>query len=197
MDNEKLLTQLKEIIKKLGGLENALKALESSKCDRKEENGIINLSTISNGATGKEWVMKFLKLYNLGTEAESMLLSQSFSTTNNIENKIVIIKDSYFKDGTDLIKKVYDEAKNRNWSKPSAETACNLRKILSDEDIRDMNLTRILVMHEPINDYMNDPSLFCLDSDGRGKWLSALSEKTKRIREKKTGFAFSVSSIQT
>ncbi len=176
--------QLNAIVKKLGGREGARRFLRGdllvSEPPREwhEENGIIRFKVTSDGTTGEGWVARLEnKGFRVNDYAKQVLRSPDFKPSSGIATEIVVLKGSLFKDDDRITKNIRAEADKRKLAKPNAEVACLIREKFTDKEIEAMGLMWIVVMHEPIKDYDDYPSLLDMDrcdcrlsrcSDGSG-----------------------------
>lgn len=102
-----------------------------------------------------------------------------------------------FEDNDRITKKIRTEAANRKLEAPNAEIACLIREQFTDEEIKAMDLTWIVAMHEPIKDSDGDPYLLDADRDDDGRWLSTCYDGPGSRWDRESGFAFAVSQVGT
>ena len=195
--------QLNAIVKKIGGHDAALKFLRGeltvSEPTRswREQDGVIYLSVTSDGTTGPEWIAHLEKKgFLVGDYAKSVLCSKDFKPTSGITTEIAILKGMLFEDSNRVTKKIRVEAESRKLTKPNAEVACLIRENFSYEEIEAMGLWRIVVMHEPINDYRGDPKLLSANRNGNGAWLNTDYDNPDSKWHRGNGFAFGVSQVE-
>lgn len=129
------------------------KSAHTSAGSWREQDGVIYMQVTSDGTTGPQWIKRLLdKGYRLSQYAKDKLESPGFKPTCSVTYEIAVLKGTLFEDGDRTVKKIGADASKRNWQKPGAEVACLIREKFSDEEIRQMGLVRIIVMHEPIKD---------------------------------------------
>lgn len=160
----------------------------------REVDGVIYFSVISDGTTGKEWIVRLEKKgIRVSDYAKSLLLSKDFQSTNGILTEIAVLKGMLFSDSDRITKNIRDEAEHRNFKKPNIEVACLIREKFTDKQLEDMGLYWIVVMHEPIKDSNGDVSLLNLYWVGDDQWLGAISDEPGNKFSHGIGFAFAVS----
>ncbi len=79
--------------------------------------------------------------------------------------KIAIIPGNFFSDKERIMANVRKEIDCRGWlhgDKISPEIACLLRKDVSDQEIDDLGLDWLVIMHEPIKDSDGDLGLLSM-----------------------------------
>ena len=194
--------QMEAVINKLGGLEGMEKFLQGklivSEYARawREQDGVIYFNVTSDGTTGPEWISRLEKKgFRVGDYAKSILNSHNFKPTSGIITEVAVLKGMLFSDSDRITKKIRKEANNRDFSTPNAELACLIREKFSDEEIEDMGLVRVVVMHEPIKDSDGGPSLLSAYRSGRGRWLRAYYDYPGSRWDRSSGFAFAVSQV--
>jgi hypothetical protein len=113
-----------------------------------------------------------------------------------VTTKIEILKNVPFRGGCRTTEKIRAEGILRNLREPNAEVACLIREMLTDDGIKAMGFWWIVVMHQPMGELGNSPSLLCVDRGGDGHWLRACYGKPHNRWPNGGGFAFT-SSFQT
>lgn len=185
------ISQLNEIVDKLGGDEEALRFL-----DRKwyRIKGIIYLSLVSDGTTGKQWVEYFESngIY-VGEDVKEMLLSKSFTSTNGVTYEIAILTRRLLIDLNNF-KEIYDYAKESQLSMLNAEAACLLRKNLFDNDLDDMEITYITTVDmDSRYTFQVGHSFSCEDEPDQNPWLDGSVNNFERgLTDNYEGFACAV-----
>ena len=189
--------QLNAIVKKLGGHDMALRFLRDELSvseltpSWREADGVIYFSVTSYGTTGEDWI-KRLKGNGFDVEyyAEHVLCSPDFKPTNGVTTEVAVLRGLLFEDNDRITLKIRAEADKRELSKPNAELACLIREKFTDREIEAMGPWRVIVMHEPINDAGDGPSLLDANRSGCGRGLSILRASYRWHRD--VGFAFAV-----
>lgn len=75
----------------------------------------------------------------------------------------------------------------------NAEIAFLIREKFTDEDMREMGLESITVMHEPIKDWSDTPLLLNSSRKDNGNWFYASLSRSDIKWDEQDGFAFMVS----
>lgn len=163
-----------------------------------EENGIIRFSVTSDGTTGEAWAARLeAKGLWLDGGAKLLLGSSHFQPTKGITTRIAVLKGLLFGDDERANRHVCEYAEKSRFVTPRLEVACLIRDKFSDEEMKSMGLSRIVVMHDPFRDH--DQLFVRLMVDrvrtffgyGAGHWL--LAERGGYSRDEwppETGFAF-------
>lgn len=163
----------------------------------REENGIIYFSVISSGITGPEWIKIFEKEnFNVGKYAKKILFSPNFKSTDGIKFEIAVLKGKIFGNNNCKTYKIQEEAElHRHLIIPKLEIACLIRKTFSDNELKEMGLDRIIIMHEYEKGYNDEPALLIVSWYGNSRWLDADHNCRKgNEQESSYGFAYVVSS---
>jgi len=156
-----------------------------------EENGVIYLAVTSDGTTGSDWIKRLEKKgFRVSDWGKDVLCSPDFKPTNGVTYQIAVLKGMLFTDSDRIIKKIRAEAERRKMEKPTAEVACLIREMFSDEELETMGLYWIVVFHEPIKDSVGDPSLLDARRGRGGRWLSAYGDRPGGRWDSFSGFAF-------
>ena len=195
--------QLNAIVKKLGGHDCAIKFLQGklsvSEPTRnwREQDGVIYLSVTSDGTTGSEWIKRLKKKgFRLSDCAKSVLRSPDFKPTSGVKTDVAVLTGTLFADNDRITWKICAEAEERTLSKPNAELACLIREQITNEEIEQMGLLSIIVMHEPINDSAGVPGLLDANRGSGGRLLDAYDGMPGSRWSRAAGFAFVVSARQ-
>ena len=115
----------------------------------KDDEGFIRFSVTSDNTTGPSWV----KELDTTERAANFLVSTKFERTDGITSEVVVIPYDLFPENAALYTSmIRSAAESRKFLKPRPEIACLIRRFLSNQDILDMELFSIVVMHEPIDD---------------------------------------------
>ena len=184
------------IIDKLGGE----KAADAFLCDQgavsapthawREQDGVIRFSVTSDGTTGEGWITRFESKGSKLTEwVKDVLRSEAFQPTNGITTNIAVLKDELFTDNDRITSMIRSEAHRRKLTKPNPEVACLIREKFTDEEIEEMGLIWIIVMHKPIKD-SGRPSLLGPSGCRYARRLNAYYGKPDNKCSRGSGFAF-------
>lgn len=159
-----------------------------------EKQGIVYFAVTSDGTTGEEWIKR---LENKGVKVrdyvKNLLLSKDFNPTSDFNYEIAILKGELFGENERMTKNIREEAEKRRLSVPNAEVACLIREKFSDEEIEDMGLFWIIVMHEPIEDSSGYPVRLGISRSVGASWLGAFGESSDDGWSHDNGLAFVVS----
>ena len=191
--------QLNAIVKKLGGYDGAMKFLRDELsvseriCYFTEEDGVITFTLpATDGTTGKEWIARLEKKGNrIGNYARQLLLSSDFKPTTGKAYTMKVLKGEIFSDNNRTTKNIREEAKKRKFQTPNPEMACLIRENFTDEELKEMGLVWVVVMHEPIKDADGDLELLSVHRDLGGQWLGANCGGPDYGWYREGGFAFS------
>ncbi|MDP2652397.1 MAG: hypothetical protein Q8O94_04635 [bacterium] len=158
----------------------------SRKLHLREENGIIRFSVTSDGTSGVEWPARLEERgVHIGSHAMCILCSSEFRPTKGVTTEVALLK------GMLIVEEEVD-------AKPSAEVACLIGDILTVEDMKNMGLKQIVVMHEPITGADDAPRFLCLsECPGGGLWLGADCDDPYGGCRYDHGFVFASSQVKS
>ena len=151
----------------------------------------------ANNPLGEAWIKRLQgNDFHVGYHAKILLRSLDFKPTNGVTTEVAILPEFLFWDEPCVQKKVYAEAKKRKLSKkPNADLACLICEKFTNEDIQEMGLLCIYVMHEPITGDGGFPTLLTPSTRGGGCNLESDVCKPRSAYPPQTGFAFEVSQV--
>ncbi|MEK7663973.1 MAG: hypothetical protein AAB340_00785 [Patescibacteria group bacterium] len=155
-----------------------------------ENNGVISFSVTSDSTTGPEWIKWFDEnVYPLDYNARILLKSESFKPTKGVQYPVRVLKGELYEDNKRITKEIRADAKQRKLPTPPLELACLIRRMFTNEQIREMGLYWIIIMHEPVE---LSGHLHLLGVGGRGedRWLSTYCVKPGSEWIQDYGFAF-------
>ncbi len=163
-------------------------------CSWYEQDEIIYFTVTSDGTPGTGWI-RWLMDNNLRITdyAMQMLLSPDFKPTKGIVTKVGVMRGELFSEYERYTESIRAEADKRKLTKPNPEIACLIMKQLTEKQIKDMDLTWIAVMHEPIIDSKGDLRLLIVELIDVGLRLRSSGGKPEGVWSCQTGFAFVVS----
>jgi len=157
----------------------------------REVDGVIHFIVTSDGTTGEQWITRLEKAgKKISKEAKYILRSPDFKPTSGVTTEIVVLKGMLFSDDNRITANIRAEADKRGLTVLNAEAACLIREMFMDQDLADMGLYWIVVMHEPINDSDGNPYLlyaFRYDDDS---WLNTYYVNPGSRWFRGNGFAF-------
>jgi hypothetical protein len=155
-----------------------------------ELNDVITFSLTSQGWTGEEWIEYFnTKNIQTGVCTKALLLSESFKSIKGKTYQIGIIKGDCISYKHRFTSRVLQEARERKFGKLNLEVGCLMRYFFTDEEIKSMGISSVVVMHKPVVHFRN-PTLLCVTSYDNIPCLKSYYGATNRYWKPKTGFAF-------
>lgn len=156
------------------------------------ENPSAIFTVTSDGRTGEDFIRDLKQAdYRVGDWAADVMRRQpAFVTTAGVTYRLGVIKGEEFSDSERTTKNIRAEAARRGWFTPPAEVAPLLRESVSDEDIEHMELTWLVVMHEPIIDSGGDANLLNLYRLDDGRWLNTVYVQPVDRWNREDGFVF-------
>lgn len=146
----------------------------------------------SAGVTGKKWTARLENTRSgVGDSAKQILLSKSFvPTTGTVYHPVLIRGDEFAIDADRTNKNVREEALCRCYQTPPAELAPMLRETLSNEEIREIGLDSLVVMHEPITDSNGEPRVLGIGRFAYQEWIFGYYGHPGHQWDRQTGFVF-------
>jgi hypothetical protein len=163
----------------------------------RKQDGVIYFSVTSDGTPGPKWIERLEgNGFHVEKYAKQVLCSPDFKPTNGITIEVAVLMGMLFANNDRTKKKILAEADKRKLTKPNAEVACLIRELFTDEEIEQMGLWWIVVMHEPIKDSDDDPILLSARRDCGGRRLRACVDFSDGGWDRGNGFAFVVSEKQ-
>jgi hypothetical protein len=161
-----------------------------------EKDGVITFTLpLTDGTTGPDWIIRTEKKGNRIGDARQLLLSADFQPTTGVVYKVTVLKGKLFSDEERVTSKIRSEAKKRKLQTPNAEVACLIRENFSDEELEQMGLWYIAVMHESIKDSDGKPRLLDVSRSDGGRWLSSYYGSPDVRWSHAVGFAFVVQQV--
>ena len=169
----------------------------------REENGVIYFSVTSDGTTGCEWIKLFG--FHLDKRVRQILLSPDFKPTTGVTTQVAVLKGRLFGSSERVTGKIRTAAYAGTFTRgqklfdPNAELAYLIRRKFMGNEIEEMGLRRIVVMHEPVSFSdcdSDDSNLLCASLDDDDDWVRACSVLGPGDQWRHdSGFAFAISSI--
>lgn len=198
------MDQMNALVKQIGGIKtvegilNGTLEFQVIKPEKRwiEKDGIIYLTLApSDGTTGTEWINRLKDNgHKVPGYEEYLLKSDDFKPTTGVTYNLAIIKGEKFEDSIRTAENVRAFASKKSFARPDAEVACLIREQISNEELEEMGLMWIVVMHEPINDSDGVPLLLSPNRRG-GSWLSACWDSSDSQWRRGLGFAFVASQV--
>lgn len=105
------------------------------------------------------------------------------------QDGIVVVGSKIFHDDM-TARNVYAVAERKRWQRPFLELAYCVRQAFSNQEIRDMGLDTLVVMHDPILDGEGVPTVLGISIRGAGVWLDAFPADDGHVYLPSTGFVF-------
>lgn len=116
-----------------------------------DDEGNIHFTVTSNGMTCEQWEhhLKSRRLL-LDDSGPNLLRHVGGVSTNGVVYRIVVRPGSKIADRERTIPKVFAHAANKGWKIPHWEVACLISDTFSNEQVEQMGLFWITIMHKPI-----------------------------------------------
>lgn len=146
-------------------------------------------SVLTDGTSGNDWIKRLENRNVILTESAKTIIKQkTFKPTKDIRFTLEILKGGQFENGFKLsdIKKF---AKNQLLLVPSIEIALLMREQILYNDMKEMGLDRIIIMHRS-----HKGRLLSLELDGYASMITTV--KTEGRWQKNDGFAFIINNIE-
>ena len=144
----------------------------------------------TDGTTGREWIERSKRDGTVSPLAISTLWSKFFHPTTGGMSNIDIIRGAFFVDDNRKTSIIRAEGKRRGYLEPGPEDGCLLREVLTDADVLEMGLLRIVTMHEPLADGDGVLRLLTACGDEKMRQLCAHRGDPTYWWEEFFGFAF-------
>lgn len=128
----------------------------------------------------------------VGDIAKQLLRNKKFVATDGVTYKLALIMGDEFEDDDRITSNIRAEAAKRGYVDPSMELAPYVREMFSDEDLEQIGLWALIIMHEAVTDSRGYLDLLGLRRDGGGRVLSAFSGYPGRRWVRGRGFLFLV-----
>lgn len=222
--HEGFTTELGEAIRKNGGVDRAISALQKeflsegapvgTKVDcaksvvsepamRWREDVIDGVpvirltTTLDKPTSGDKWISRTKKKFNqIGVYAERRVLrSKDFKSSAKGVYEIVILKGLFFESCDRITHKILAKAKTMNLQTPNTDIACLIREQFTDKEIEDMGFDWIVVMHKPIEGCDGYWNLLGVSRCGLGGLLDITGGHSSNEWPHRYGFAFLAQSV--
>ncbi|MEK7552092.1 MAG: hypothetical protein AAB534_01620 [Patescibacteria group bacterium] len=165
--------------------------------DWREENGVIYFSVTSDGTTGEGWMKWFDEnFYPLSDEARTLLRSPFFVATSGVTTEIAVLKVGFIPVVERTTLAIRIRASQRDLRVPNAEVVCLIRRMFTNDQIREMGLYWIVALHNPLH-CGNEPFFLVARWHSTQPWLVAYCVKPTDVWDQDGGVAFAVSSTST
>jgi len=168
--------KMEAVINKLGGEEGVERLLCGellvvSDPTRKfyERCGIFYFSVTSRGKTGPDWIDYFEKSGSpISAGARKLLLSPDFKPTAGVTTRIAMLSGWSFSEGYRVTANIRHTALAlTTFTEPNAEVACLVCAMFTKEALQVVGLSRVVVMHEAIDDDAGIPLLLTVEVAGQ------------------------------
>lgn len=159
----------------------------------KQHCGVIYFSVTSNGRTGLQWIEHFEEAgHELSDWAKSVLESKDFVSTDGVTYEIAILNGKIWSDTRHrTIRSIRILAKDLNLITPNVEVACLIREKFSINDLEQMGICWIAIMHKPIADSVDEPDLLCVFTDDNDEmFIGTICDYPHAQCPRGGGFAF-------
>ncbi len=158
-----------------------------------EEDGVIYFPVTSDGTTGEAWIKRLEdKGHFLDANVKNLLRSNDFKSTNGVTTNVAVLKGRLFADNNRTTPIVHAFAFDQKFERPNAEIVCLIREKFTDNEIKQMGLQYIVVMHEPITDPYGDSNFLSVMSDSGRYWQSTYCNRRDVLWGRDGGFVFAV-----
>ena len=124
--------------------------------------------------------------------AQELLRGKEFVATDGKTYKLAIIMGDEFEDDKRTNENIRVEAAKRGYLDPSVELAPYVREMFSDEDLEQMGLWALIVMHQPVSVSCGFLSLLGLRRCVGGRWLNTFDGRPDGGWSRGRGFLFLV-----
>ncbi len=163
-----------------------------------EENNIIYFSVTAARECESGWVKRLGERgCDVSYWAKVILNSPSFIPARNKITEVAVLKGAFFSDSDRHLDNIRAETKSRGWAQPDIEIAPLIRENFSDEDLKNMGLRSITVMHKLVLTDGNQDLLVVGYDDEGDNLLYARCGCSSRVSESPDrGFAFTVSQTE-
>lgn len=168
-------------------------AFEPFNPDILKESLDIRFRVFFDGTSSCQWPIKLAKQkYLVSGELDRILMNHSLPVTLPCIANVVVVKGEMFPDEERTRRVIHEYARKCGFINPKPDLALVLRTMFTDDDINDMGLNSIVVMHDQISDdYPNEVAVMTY---GHGRIVSNFlhtreADREYRFRED-VGFAF-------
>lgn len=194
------------IVNRLGGEEAAEQFLRGesviskSTPSWKEQDGVIYFTVTSEGVVGPEWITYFEEnsFFNLCDHSKSQLASRDFQATSGVTTQVVVLNRVLRRGLLSGDLEIHHKAKDKfRLIKPNTELACLICKKFTEQEIRAMGLTALIIA---MSDGLTDHDRHYEGSSGRRSghcglhnWLNAYYGSFSEQWRRDDNFAYAVS----
>ncbi|OHA91128.1 MAG: hypothetical protein A2758_01465 [Candidatus Zambryskibacteria bacterium RIFCSPHIGHO2_01_FULL_49_18] len=145
----------------------------------------------SDGVSGKDGIKDLEKArYNVGDWVKDVMKQKVYVVTNGKVYKPVVLKGEDFTDDERVTSNIRKVAEEMKLVTPPAQLARLLRKSVSDEELEQMGLYALIVMHQPITGSGGFPNVLGLYRNDEGRWLNAYFGHAGHRWYRDLGFVF-------
>ena len=167
-------------------------------------NNEILFSVTSNGLTSSQWQSHLTSNgFIIGKETALILDSHAFVSSSGVDYDVVVLSGNQFIDSDRNTHKIRAVVEQRKLISPPIEVACLIRDKFSNDEIAQMGLSFLVVMIDPVVDYLGQGQLLHIQSDAHKPSLGRIkgsdsnwynhSQPVTRVMHVVCGFAFVVS----
>ena len=115
-----------------------------------------------------------------------------FVPTDGVTYTLAILRGTFFPDDDMMtMMNIRSEGASRGWSDPPIETACLVRNLLCNDELRQLGLRNVNVMHLPVLNQYGEFSILNISKDN---WLNTRGAGPSVLCDGYTAFAFLVES---
>ncbi len=150
-----------------------------------------NIEVTTRGRTGEQCITSLEEQnFRLGSYGKELLRSEAFIATNGTIYNLVVIYGNEFEDSERTNANIRAEGTLRGYLTPPMEVAPYLREMFSDEDLEQIGIWALVVMHEPVN-ASDGFALVLGDIRGvEGRWLGTYDGHPGGRWSREYGFVF-------
>lgn len=157
-----------------------------------EKDGVITFTLPpTDGTTGEQWITRTEEKGNhVGDYAKQLLRSKDFKPTTGKVYQVQVLKGELFSNDNRSTKNIRAKAKKHKLITPNAEMACLIRENFSGEELEEMGLTWLVIMHEPIKYFDCRLGLLGVRRSTDGQWFHGYCDSPSGRWDRGSGFAF-------
>lgn len=157
--------------------------------------GIIYTVVVSNGKLPKEMAIDSNILIN--ESAKEIITSKKFRISKDVIYVIAIIPGATFPDLGRTTKGVISRSIHNCYKRCHEECALLIREKLDNQDLEDILLSKIVIMHNPILDYSKKSRLLNVSNYEGGNCITARLDNPNNSWQRDAGFAFELFKIKS
>ena len=150
----------------------------------------------TDGRSGEQFIIDLEEQGDhISGYAKGLLRSKEFVVTKGLPYRLALILGDKFKDDERTTDKIRAYAVERGYLDPPVEVAPLVREMFSDEDLEQIGLRALIIMHKPVSGLGGGPRLLGVIRDGGGRRLSAFDGEPGVSWSHGFGFVFLVPQV--